>query len=256
MTPKFRKPANIRKLKVCAFIVNEGFCGLYRVRFPLEALQNDGMIELKCTTQGNTLEMFELCAWADVILFQYAVPSIILQKVQDLIIEEKLPKIVLCDFDDNHFETAHSNPNYKNTGTKDVWYEKKGKKTYIWKDKTALEGNPESIDFDIERNKKGLGDMAEGIICSDAVIVSTDRLKHALSKFNDNIHVLKNCIQPIEMPGFNNFKKRGHKDEIVIGWHGGSSHFDDLKRVIPAFEEIQRIYKKKVKFRFFGASSF
>jgi len=88
--------------------------------------------------------------------------------------------------------------------------------------------------------------MAEGIICSDAVIVSTDRLKHALSKFNDNIHVLKNCIQPIEMPGFNNFKKRGHKDEIVIGWHGGSSHFVRFKvRVIPCFCKRYREYIRR-----------
>jgi glycosyltransferase involved in cell wall biosynthesis len=46
-----------------------------------------------------------------------------------------------------------------------------------------------------------------------------------------------------------------HKENevLTIGWHGGSSHYSDLLRVIPVLNQIKQEYKDKINFRFFGA---
>ena len=241
-------------LKVLAVTNGQGFCNFYRVRYPLETLERQGKIEFREVPQGNTKELLVTAAWADVIFFQYASPHWLLMDIQDHIVKHKMPKVIICDFDDDLFKINYDNPSYKNFGTEDVWYEnqKTGKKTWLWKDKTKLSTNPDSEDFDIERNKKFQDEMAKAIIVSDVVTVSSRELLRSYSELNENTFLRKNMLQPIEMTGFNNNKKRGSA-KVVIGWQGGSSHFADLKPIIPQLEKLQRIYGDKLKFRFFGA---
>lgn len=235
------------KLKIAGFPNNEGFCNYYRIKYPLEALQYEGYAEVKIIHTSNTEEVLEACAWADVCVFQYASAFLLIQKIQDLIIREKMPKIIVSDFDDDLFNIEPSNPAYRNFGIEECWYERVSgsEKIWLWKDKEK--------DFDIERNKYILEETSKALIVSDVITVSNKNIAKSFERLNENIVVLENNIQPVEMVGYLNAKKKEFPSQTIIGWQGSDSHYKDIAGIIKVLERVQKKYGKNVKFRFFGA---
>lgn len=82
---------------------------------------------------------------------------------------------------------------------------------------------------------------------ADAMTVSTPELAEVYKHLNPNIHVLRNCQDPEIWP------EPVHKesDEIVIGWAGSSTHYDDLHIIRPVIKKILHKYKN-VKFVIMG----
>lgn len=76
----------------------------------------------------------------------------------------------------------------------------------------------------------------------DAIFVSTEPLKKSIEKHLENmgalkpVYVLPNCCRPSD------WKPQEKSNELVIGWHGSTTHDEDIKMVLPAMERISDEY--------------
>ncbi len=61
---------------------------------------------------------------------------------------------------------------------------------------------------------------------AENITTTTDIFANEILKYNKNVHVLANAIDPTEKQYIPNLEK---SDRIRIGWLGGSSHLEDLK---------------------------
>lgn len=66
--------------------------------------------------------------------------------------------------------------------------------------------------------------VKDAINYSDAVQVTTHQLKERCDEFNSNVHIVPNCIDPVQMQ-WNVITEH----PPTIGWLGGISHLEDLK---------------------------
>ena len=89
------------------------------------------------------------------------------------------------------------------------------------------------------------------IKASDGVIVSTPGLKTVYSEFNDNIHVIPNCIDF----GLWNRAKRKSRPGLRIGWAGGGNHEGDVAAIQNAIKNTLKNHPS-VKFVFVNGPGF
>jgi glycosyltransferase involved in cell wall biosynthesis len=73
------------------------------------------------------------------------------------------------------------------------------------------------------REPEVIASIEANIALADAVTVTTPHLAEVVSKFNDNVHVLPNCIDATLLE-----RVRPRSDRVTIGWAGGSSHMNDF----------------------------
>lgn len=89
--------------------------------------------------------------------------------------------------------------------------------------------------------KKNQEKVISMIKMADSCTTTTEKIKNQIGKYNKNISVLPNCINP-EL-----WKKRlGKNKNVRIGWQGSSSHIVDLLEVIDPLIELQ----KEIDFEF------
>jgi glycosyltransferase involved in cell wall biosynthesis len=55
------------------------------------------------------------------------------------------------------------------------------------------------------------------------VTVTTAHLADVVSRFNDNVHVLPNCVDATLLE-----RQRPRNERVTVGWAGGSSHINDF----------------------------
>ena len=89
-----------RKLRIGVSSKSTGFCYFYRIKWPLETLQKNGLIETMGVDWSNSVfrenqgkYMAELLEWADILLLQYGNPQDVLIRYNDLVLKERLPKL-------------------------------------------------------------------------------------------------------------------------------------------------------------------
>lgn len=99
----------------------------------------------------------------------------------------------------------------------------------------------------------------EQLAISDAVIVTQDILRDKYSKFNDNIHIIRNGISHESIftkPALellqNAQEKVDETGKIRILWAGSSTHKRDIEMVYPSLLEIKKQYGDKVEIIMFG----
>lgn len=142
----------------------------------------------------------------------------------------KKPLKVILDMDDDVFNIDPYSDAYPAFGIKEV----KHGDQWLWKD---------GINIDIEGNKDYHKSLKSFLMRADIVTVTTERLKKTYSKYNKNIIVVPNSIDPKDwiVP---NFKEH---EEIRIGWTGGLSHYSDWFDIK---EDIERIAKEYPQVKF------
>ena len=133
---------------------------------------------------------------------------------------------MVVDFDDNFFDVDPLNNSYKNLGIREVT----DKGVVLWKE--GEDG------FNIKNNEEALKDIAIACSAADIITVTTQELAEVYNKFNKNVVILPNYIQPDVMPVVKEKKK--NNDEIVIGWMGSDSHAKDLFDILPALKKIKK----------------
>tara|TARA_R110002051_G_scaffold204723_1_gene270811 strand:- start:5189 stop:6271 length:1083 start_codon:yes stop_codon:yes gene_type:complete len=212
-------------------------------------LFNRGLIDVQAIDyKANTHNIIDLCMWADVIVMQFGVLPDLIIHLNELIKSEKLPKLIVSEYDDDYLNISPNNGAYGLYGMKEVTLDN-GKK--VWengKECDLFAGEK----FSIKKNKFRVNRMKEGMEASDIITTTTQILANQFSDKNKNTYTLPNYINPDIMDGFKKFKRK--RDYICIGWQGGDSHYDDLKAVLPVMKEIKKLYKNKVMFKFMGAA--
>ena len=153
-------------------------------------------------------------------------------------------KTIVCDYDDDPFNTSPLNPYYQFIGTEEVEYVwPDGKREMLWsKNPTEHGGRYLNIEQNIRRRDLFRASFQK----ADMVSVTTGILQEKLKTVNPNTVVLPNVVDFEQYPEVTHVKK-----EVRIGWQGGSSHYEDLYIVANA---IKRILKKhsNTKFVFWG----
>lgn len=141
------------------------------------------------------LRNWSLCDQADAILFERTSKSVTLE---DLLRYKELGKRIVYDIDDNIWNLNPANPAFP----------------YFARESTR-------------RN------IVESIRAADVVTVTTPELAHVVSKYNEKILVIPNCL-PYE---YWNIEPAGG-DQLTVGWAGGNSHWKDLSVIAGVVEQI------------------
>jgi glycosyltransferase involved in cell wall biosynthesis len=89
-----------------------------------------------------------------------------------------------------------------------------------------------------------LREIAELLISqADALTVSTPALAEAYKHLNDNIFVLPN-FQDLEDWEELPYHDKHHNHNIILGWQGSSTHYDDLWMIRKPLKKLLRNYKR------------
>ena len=83
--------------------------------------------------------------------------------------------------------------------------------------------------------------IVDNLKASDYVITTTEIFANEIRKFNKNVIILPNAIDPKE-PQFN--QPTPPSDKIRVGWLGGSSHLHDLKLLDGMVNKLTPIQEK------------
>ncbi|CAB4177937.1 hypothetical protein UFOVP1009_16 [uncultured Caudovirales phage] len=240
-----------RPLRVLALTENEGFCFFYRIKWPMMALHELGLIELVVMKPSfNTPDSIgEHASMADVIIFHYAQPDTLLMKYSKLIKKHWIKQILVSEFDDDYTSLSPLNHAYKYFGQENV-ITLNGKE--LWIDGKIFDSNDSNEPvFNIQENKDRLWKMQDAC-CESDLITTTNKILLDTFHFSESKkQVLGNYIYPI--PEIMPMGTMPDNDFITIGWQGGDSHYEDLYSCMPTLEKIKEKYGDKVKFKFFGA---
>ena len=127
--------------------------------------------------------------------------------------KQEYGKKLVVDLDDNYFEVREDQPGYK-------WY-------YPGSQKRAI--------------------LSAYLSFADHIIVSTQTLADYYKKFLKEVYKLDTPITVI--PNYNdlkefNYRYKGNQDQnkIKIGWQGSTTHFADLKMVMPVLKKLMEKY--------------
>jgi len=122
---------------------------------------------------------------------------------------------VIVDHDDNIFQVSPFSPHYKDLGLSDQNFYKmaNGETIPMWPD------------IDVEKNKERIDVLVECMKECDMITVTTDKLGDAYRHLNPNVKALPNCVN-LDLWNRPTFKEDGI---IRLGWHGGFSHYEDIK---------------------------
>jgi glycosyltransferase involved in cell wall biosynthesis len=145
-------------------------------------------------------------------------------------------KIIVCDYDDDPFNTSPLNPYYQFIGTDEVMYQwSDGSKEMLWS-KNPSEHGGRFLDIEMNIRRRDL--FRASFRKADMVTTTTDILQKKLKEMNPNTVVLPNLID------FNLYSQvEMVKKNVRIGWQGGASHYEDLYMIAPAIKEILKKHR-------------
>ena len=213
-------------------MANEG-CSHYRIN-KIYKLMGDNEIIFFQDKDMETPEALSFLEECDYVLCRQYHDKAILKILDPLFnhpdSKRKKPLKVILDMDDDVFNIDPYSDAYPSFGVREV---KHGDK-WLWKDK---------VNIDIEGNKEYQASLKSFLMRADIVTVTTERLKKTYSKYNKNIYVVPNSIDPKDwvVPNFKEY------EEIRIGWTGGLSHYSDWYDIKGDLERIAKEYPQ-VKF--------
>lgn len=213
-------------MKITAFTKNDGACQFYRTIQPVTAIGLKTDTPVKILGPNSGPDDMESAIVADLFVQNGVAEQVMIDTLKGL---QKQGKKVVLDYDDNLFEVSPLSPHYQDNGLCNIEHiMPDGSKVKTWED--GVNG------FDIERNKKNMEALIEGLKIADAVTVTTPILADIYREYNPNVIALPNCIdtniwKPLPLKS---------RDDIRIGWFGGSSHYEDwvlLQDVLPVIME-------------------
>ena len=264
-------------MKICSLPAGTGGVAFYRMQQPLRSLQKQGHeIFIFDHTKHDGNRLYQQQKYADIMIYQCPWSQGVLEAVKHVKNSDAYGKKqkVVVEMDDNLFDVDPWNEKYNMFGMEEKMvtvpaYDKFTQKKFItaakkhnWmRVKTNKDG---SMCFDMWRDgytefsleENALKHQATGELLNivDLITVTTPELGKQLRKIapKTKIAVLPNYIDfdrwlPME---------KNDTEEIRLGWQGGSAHFDDIRLILPALEDLHKKYnsgkKKKLKFCFMG----
>lgn len=203
-------------------------CCYWRTWLPLEEMRKQGLAEVRYLDSRlmskETLK--DNLKWCDIVHIRGLLGTDALMTMREY---QNLGRLVVTDYDDNHFEVSPFNPAYREFGLEDVQVKDPttGDVQYLWKD--GENG------LDIKRNQVKWHAFQALLQECDAVTTTTVYLKNqfaAISGREDNIHVLPNAIdfdqwRPLSLSGDKDIRSH-FKDKFRFGWAVSNSHREDF----------------------------
>ena len=220
-------------MKIAVLPLNNDGCSHYRIKKPYTAM-NDKEIIFFQDKDIETPEFLNFLEQSDYVLCRQYHDKAILNILDPLFSHKdskrKKPLNVILDMDDDVFDIDPYSDAYQVFGIEEV----KHGDQWLWKD---------GANIDIKANKAYHNSLERFLIRADIVTVSTERLKEKYSKYNSNVIVVPNAIDPKDwvVPNF-----KSHK-EIRIGWTGGTSHYSDWYEIK---DDIERLAKEYPRIKF------
>lgn len=230
-------------MKILGIERDKTACSYYRILQPLCKLDEHGLAEVHIIKESELADekAANLALLSDVIVFQRPATEAWYQYIKTC---RKYGKIIVSDYDDDPFNTSPLNPYYQYVGINEIeWAWEDGTREMLWQD--GVNG------FNIERNINHRDMFRLNFKKSDLVSCTTEELRSEFLKINQNVAVLPNVIDFAFFPQ----GVKMEKNEIRIGWQGGSSHYEDLYMIHKPLETILRKYPN-VKFVYFGDMRF
>lgn len=213
-----------------------GPCGQYRIKSPLEAL--DQLPSVQTDYGGYPLPyVWEFAREFDIVVVHRQTMPHFRSFVDHA--QTFLGKKVVVDIDDAVLDLEPTNPAY-------VWWGKD--KDLVWEMFCQLRDSgqtsermkavkPEEVMLVVKENRKGLDWMLRH---ADLVTVTTDYLRKEYNPYNDNVVVLPNCIRVEDWLNVEPKRHPGVNGKLVLGWSGGDSHKPDLESVKNAIARVLR----------------
>lgn len=221
---------------------------MYRIYQPLYKMADADMARITTLQDGRALgseKALTTILESDIIFFSRPASP---EWFKFIKLCQKYGKIIVCDYDDDPFNTHPLNPYYQFIGTEEVAYQwSDGTKEMLWSRQPGEHGGRY---LDIEQNIQRRDLFKASFKSADLVSCTTPYLADNLKKINPNTIVLPNLIDFNFWPKVELIKK-----EIRIGWQGGASHYEDLWIIKDAIKEILRKHAN-VKFVFMGDPRF
>ena len=235
-------------MKILGIERDNSACNQYRIYQPLCKLDEHNMARVNTIQDGKLLgtpRAVTTMLESDIIVFHRPASEEWFQFIKKC---QKYGKIIVCDYDDDPFNTSPLNPYYQYIGTEEVEYVwSDGSREMLWS-KNPMEHGGRFLN--IEQNIRRRDLFRASFRAADLVTTTTEYLAENLRKINPNVAVLPNLIDWNGYPQIECVKK-----EVRIGWQGGYSHYEDLWIIKDAIKEILRKHSN-VKFVFCGDMRF
>jgi len=226
-------------------------CTDYRLTYPLRTLQERGQIEhhITVTTDLPTISQYDL------VIFQRQEMPLVeqvtraTQQASDIAIQsswvaeglawsdatriegaQRAGKPVIFDIDDDALHVPDTNPNYLQWG-RDA--RRIANALARWQGPKPI-GLQKPAGIIAAQAKANLRQLLKNIGAADAVTVTTPALKRVYGKYNRNIYILPNWVDPRE---WEHVQPQAHEG-IHIGWAGGPTHYGDLALIARPVQQI------------------
>jgi glycosyltransferase involved in cell wall biosynthesis len=170
-------------MRIYGWAANHSGCGQYRIGLPMWALQQAGHDAI-AFSQLNTA----LPADLDVLVGQLVCVPDRAAVWQELAHRPDRTTALVYELDDDVWNTHASN-----------------------------------LGAQAFRGDETLRAIEENLALADAVTVTTEYLAEQVARFNENVHVIPNCVDAALLDF-----QRPRSDRVVIGWAGGASHANDF----------------------------
>lgn len=130
---------------------------------------------------------------------------------------DKYKKLLIYDLDDNYLDLPESNPVF------DKFFKEENGQKYSSRNKATL---------------------STALSFADALTVSTEPLKERMKRHMKDVFHINKPIYVIpnmnDLGDFNFKPVRKHKDKVVIGYQGSTSHNEDLLMVLPSIHALMK----------------
>lgn len=219
-------------MKIMAIQRDTTACNYYRILVPLSHVDSQGLAETYFLNESDlaTDKAINTALMSDILVFQRPSNEAWFKFIKTC---QKYGKLVVCDYDDDPFNTSPLNPYYQHVGVEEVqWQWPDGTTEWLWSEGMLSAGGNKI--FDIERNIAHRDMFRMSFKKADMVTCTTENLRGEFLKINPNVAVLPNVIDPEFFPQGLEFKKKG----VRIGWQGGASHYEDLYLIKDAIKQV------------------
>lgn len=88
---------------------------------------------------------------------------------------------------------------------------------------------------------------------SDAILVTTERLRARVAQYNDRVFVIANALDERLICARTRDRELRIRGPVVIGYMGTRNHDEDLEMVAPALKQIHNRWGNRVAFEIIGA---
>ncbi|MCA1987958.1 MAG: glycosyltransferase [Desulfarculus sp.] len=211
-------------------------CTWYRLLQPGRALIQAGLARVALSLPGESPDKkaadLDRC---EVVFLGRVFGQALLRLVREL---HECGKAVVYDADDDYFNISPLNQAYAGLGLEEVQLElPDGRREMLWADLAKADqypGLPAGRLIDLAENQANAAALRAALAEVDAITVTTEELAQAYRGYGPPVIICPNCIdfelwQPLPL--------HHDRNRFLVGWAGGSSHYEDLTLIRPALAE-------------------